>query len=168
MDNTSQSGDILEHELPDKRPELLSVLTILTFLGSGIGLVSSIWAFLKAKKAYETVLNLNERMDGASALARRFMNEGMVEVARKTYENRLPILVFGLAGLVCCTYGAIQMRKLKKTGFYVWTVGELLPVVSTILFIGGKALGTMSMFLEMLLPAVFILLYASQRKYMVN
>jgi hypothetical protein len=168
MKKEEQPGDLLEKENPAKLPELLNVLTILTFLGCGFGLITTVWSFAAAKSAYETVQHMNESMGGASALARKLTNVEMAEVAQKSFENRLPILLFGLAGLACCTWGAIQMRKLRKAGFYFWTVGELLPVLSTIFFIGGRALNVIPMFLTLLLPTVFFLLYATQRKYMVN
>ena len=42
----------------------------------------------------------------------------MLEVTRKMYENRIPIMVISLVGAALCLYGALEMRKLEKAGLF--------------------------------------------------
>ena len=57
------------------------------------------------------------------------------------------------------------MRKLQKNGYYMWLIGELLPIVGTLIFIGiGFFTGTTGFFL--IFPLLFIILYTTQLKHL--
>jgi hypothetical protein len=76
-----------------------------------------------------------------------------------------------IVGIVClglCFYGALQMRKLKKTGFYIYTVGELLPIIVNIILLGfGIAFnGVIPIILGLAIPILFVVLYAMQLKHL--
>ena len=144
----------------------LNVLTILTFIGSGIGLLSSLWSFTSAEKSYKTLVENQDKMAEAPAWAKGMMGPGMLDVLRKSMENKLPILLLGLVAVALCLYGALEMRKLKKQGFILWLVGEILPIVTALIFIGTGVFNGFGL-IALLIPAVFIILYMVQRKYLV-
>jgi hypothetical protein len=150
---------------PRKIPEMLNVLTILTFIGSGIGIISSFWGFARAKATLDQMVELQGKMDQMPDTLKRLMGSDPVEMARKGYEARLPILLLGLIGCVLCIYGAIQMRQLKKTGFTFYLIGELLPVITTLIFLGAAAAGGFAI-IGYLIYIIFIVLYATQLKYL--
>ncbi len=144
----------------------LNVLTILTFVGSGILLISSIWTFMSAEKSYESIVKAQENMASAPAWVKGMMGPEMVEMAKKTMENKIPILLLNLVGVALCAYGAMEMRKLKKQGFILWLAGEVVPIIASFLFVGiGVFKGFSSIIL--LFPIIFIILYAVQRKNLV-
>ena len=94
---------------------------------------------------------------------------GISEMAKKQYENRVMILVLGLVGVALCFYGALQMRNLKKQGFLIYVVGELMPIISFAIFVGfGNLLAGIGMIFTLLIAAVFIILYATQLKALVK
>ena len=97
--------------------------------------------------------------------AKKLMGPEMVEAARKTAENRVPVLLLGLLGCILCIYGAMQMRQFKKSGFTIYIVGELLPAVGAIIFVGFVSLGGFGI-IGYLFYAIFIILYATQLKYL--
>jgi hypothetical protein len=68
--------------------------------------------------------------------------------------------------MLLCLYGAMEMRKLKKQGFIFWLVGELLPIATTIFFIGAAAFNGFGL-LNLLFPVIFIILYFIYRKDLV-
>jgi hypothetical protein len=35
-------------------------------------------------------------------------------------QNKLPVLILGLTGVVLCLAGALQMSKLRMQGYYLW------------------------------------------------
>ncbi len=127
---------------PKKIPEMINVLTILTFIGSGLGIIGSIWTFAKARASYDAISSMN--LDQLPDVAKRMMGSDPVETARKAFENRIPILLLGLIGCGLCIYGAIQMRQIKKTGFTLYTIGELLPIIANIILLGSGATGPFS------------------------
>jgi hypothetical protein len=153
----------------EEKPTLssgLNVLTILTFVGSGLALVSAFWTYFTVEKSYQAILKAQENMENAPAFLKGLMGPEMVENARKSVENKLPILVLTVVGAALCIYGALEMRKLKKQGFILWLAGELLPIVASVIFLGFALFkGFAALF--MLIPIAFIILYAVQRKNLV-
>jgi hypothetical protein len=107
------------------------------------------------------------KYDQMPSILKKMMSPEALEVARKTYENRVPITLIGLISLVLCLVGAIQMRSLKKQGYYLYLIGELLPFVGSLIFVGVAALSGFAL-IAVVFALVFILLYTGQRKHLVN
>ncbi len=94
---------------------------------------------------------------------------GSLEMAKKQYDNRLIILILGLVGVGLCFYGAMQMRNLKKQGYLFYVVGELIPIISSVALVGfGNLFAGIGVIFTTLIAAVFIILYTTQRKALVN
>jgi hypothetical protein len=152
-------------EEPRKLPDMLNVLTILTFIGCGLGALFSIYGYLNARSGYERLVEAQGQLDNAPAFLRSFMGPEAVEMARKSYENRLPILILSLVSYALCTYGALQMREFKKSGFGIYTIGELLPLAFGLIFFGTRSFMGFGL-ISIIFTALFIILYATQLKYL--
>jgi hypothetical protein len=159
------SGQSVVQEEPRKLPDMLNVLTILTLIACGLGGLWCIYGYFTARSGYEKLVQLQGSVDSMPDYARRFITPDAIEMARKAYENRLPIFILSLISYVLCAYGAIQMREYKKSGFALYLVGELLPLVATIIFLSAGAFLGFGLF-GLVIPAVFIILYATQLKYL--
>ena len=153
-------------EEPGKIPQTISVLSILTFIGSGMVILFQLYYFVAAKRIYDTSMASIEKLDQAPAWAKNMQGPDPVGVIQRTYDNRLPITLLTLVAAVLCIIGAVQMRKLKKTGFYIYLIGELLPILTTVIFIGTAAMGGIGFYFGLLIYAVFIILYATQLKHL--
>lgn len=149
-------------------PSTLNVLTILTFIGSGLSILFSvIYPFLmKFLKGF---------MDKAATSGQELTAKQLedMEKGRKAMElaeaNMIPIVIVGLIGAVLCIVGAVMMRKLKKDGLWIYTAGELLPVIVSFLLMGTQQFtGVMSIILSAVIPLVFVGLYFSQKKELVK
>ena len=147
-----------------KLPGSINVLTILTFVGVGIGLLSAMSNFFMAETNYANTEKMITNDDAPSILKGMFTPE-MLEMQRLMMENKVALLVITLVSLGLCLYGALQMRKLLKQGFYIWLMGEVLPIVATALFISSAAFKGWGL-IGLAVPVVFIILYATQLKYM--
>jgi hypothetical protein len=165
-ENTPTTDSLDWTEKEKKLPDMLNVLTILTFIGCGIGLISSIWGYVGAQKGYDTALDLQSKMDNMPDYAKRMMGPDPVGMARKTLENRMPILLLSLVAIALCLYGAMQMRKRKKSGFSLYLIGEILPIITTFIFLGVGLLSGFTLAIALLFPIVFIILYATQLKHL--
>jgi len=168
MTDMNQNFD-MPSDIKPSVPTGINVLTILTFIGCGLGFIGVAWQFFGAK----TNLNRMEEMinsgkyDSMPPLLKKMMSPEALEVARKTYENRVPITLISLIGVILCLVGAIQMRALKKQGYYLYLIGELLPFIGSLIFVGVAALSGFAI-IAVVFALVFILLYTAQRKYLVN
>ena len=152
-------------ELSVKPSSRLNVLTILTIIGSIMSLFSSIWGYFGADKNYEQIEKTMNSADynNSPAFVKSMINQHTMELAQKLLENKIPLLIVGVIGSILCLYGAFAMRKLKKEGFMLWLIGELLPLMATLLFIGFGAFSGFSL-LGLAFPVLFIVLYATCRK----
>ena len=153
-------------EEPRKLPSTLNVATILTFIGCVYIGCSQIFSFFNAQKSYDRMVAAQDKLDSMPGFMKKFMGPEMVEVTRLAMENKVPILLLSLVGVGLCVYGAIAMRQLKKLGFYVYVIGELLPVVTAYLFAGLSLLGVWGFASAIFFALVFIIIYATQLKYM--
>ncbi|MBK8610909.1 MAG: hypothetical protein IPL84_13455 [Chitinophagaceae bacterium] len=171
-EKVEQAKDVLNLEQKDmkKLPQMLNVLTILTYIGCALGAISAIWNYMSAStayKAYEALGAMDNLKTENKALDS--MLSGATDMVRKAYENRMMIMILALVGIALCFYGAMQMRNLKKQGFLIYVVGEILPIISFAVFIGfGGLFGGVAMIFTTLIAVVFIIMYATQRKALVN
>jgi tryptophan-rich sensory protein len=102
-------------------------------------------------------------------IAKKMMGdpEQYLMMITKSFENRIPILVITLVAAALCIYGAMQMRQLKKQGFLIYVVGEILPIISTALFIGVFMFTGINMIIAMAIALLFIIMYAVNRKHLI-
>jgi hypothetical protein len=152
---------------PKALPGSLNALTILTFIGCALGLIFQLFGFVGAQKQYdqtEELLN-SGKLDDAPGFMKGMINADSLEILRKTADNRLPLLIIGLVGLGLCFYGALQMRKLSKQGFYIWLMGEIIPSIGAVIFVGAGMFAGFGL-LGIAIPVIFIILYATQLKYL--
>lgn len=170
QNTTVDSLSMNEFDKP-KLPTGLNVLTILTFIGSGLQLLGVVFGFTGAKKNFEEKDKMLEQMNSGNmpGWAKSFMPDPAKydELMTNAYENRIPIMLLGLIAVSLCVYGAIQMRKLKKQGFPIYVVGQLLPFISSALFMGTAALSGVAFMVGVGITVLFILLYLVQRKHLI-
>ena len=169
----TMSRDTLEmHDL--ERPRLtstLNVLTILTFIGCAIQLLMSIWSFITAEETYKNKDKMIEQMNSGDMpdAVRNMVGDPAKFDALITasYENRLPIFLLGIISVALCFWGALQMRKLKKQGYLIYVIGELMPFLTMGIFIGTIGYSGVGFYISAAIAVLFILLYTSQRKHLV-
>ncbi len=154
-----------------KVPSGINVLSILTFIGCAIALIFSVIGFFSAKTSYDKKDETMEKMYSADAPA--FVKamlpskENFDVMTTKSFENRVPILLLSMVSLGLCFVGALQMRKRKKQGFLLYVIGQLLPFVTSAIFIGLFALTGMWFYILTFFTLLFLLLYTMQRKHLV-
>jgi hypothetical protein len=149
-----------------KIPSSLNTLTILTFIGCAIGMIFTL--------ASPFIMNFSKQMlDKANAmdnlsdkqLADMQKAKTAIEIAQ---QNIVPIMIISIIGIALCFTGATWMRKLKKDGYWLYVAGELLPLIGGFIFMGKYQFIDWKSYLNILLPLVFVMLYAMQLKYLVK
>lgn len=167
----TSAGLHVDESIKPKLPTGLNVLTILTFVWCAVQLLSSLWGFISAKKSYDGIEKLSEQLNSENmpGWVKSMMGDPdtMIKMITKSYENRIPIVLLSVVAVALCFYGALQMRKLKKQGFLLYTIGELLPFLTQFLFIGAFAFAGFMMYFFIALALLFILLYSMQRKHLI-
>lgn len=145
-----------------KRPTFLTVLCILTFVGSGLGIISGIMGFFifTPEQTY-AILEGNAARMGAEIPQFAEYSKWM------TYNNAVSLLS-AVLGLI----GGLMMFKLKKTGFVVYLFSWVASVgISAASFKYTSDSVTAELFpiviaISVLLMAAFVIMYAVNLKHM--
>jgi hypothetical protein len=166
MENPNQTSDLLAQHRPKSLPTMLNVLTILTFIGCGLGFLSSGYSFISSNSGQiEKMQEQREQMGEQTGFMKTFFDDSF-DMAQVAFEHKTLLLVVGLGGIVLCLIGAIQMRKLKRSGFFMYIIGELAPVF----VIGGllTSITNINFLFSAFFAFLFVVLYATQLKHLVN
>ncbi len=131
-----------------QRPGLLTVICILTFVGSGMNVISSLVIFFFFD-AFKIV---------AASLVKSFNIPEMEMLIEG------PSIFFAASALIYAgaITGALLMWQLRKLGFHIYTVSQILLVIAPMYFFKLPGPGVM----DILLAGVFILLYSMNLKSM--
>jgi hypothetical protein len=169
------STHVLEESVP-KLTKTLNVLTILTFIGCGLSYIACIYGWLTSANydtQHEKLMEASDKV-GDSGFARTMIDKSleMIESNKdyinKAYEYRHILGIATLVFITFCLVGAIRMRKLRKSGFPIYTIGELGPLAMTLILLGANFSQTWAMILTYIVPIIFVILYATQRKHLVR
>jgi hypothetical protein len=135
-------------ESREKRPNLLTILCILTFIYSGLGAVSNLMVFIF----------FDASMKFAAELVKAFKLPGM-----DLFLNARPVYFAATASInALAVAGAVMMWQLKKLGFHIYTVSQILVILAPMYFFRFPGPD----FFSILLSAVFVLLYSTNLKKM--
>lgn len=155
-----------------KRPTFLTVLCILTFIGSGWGVLSQLFSLLFTNlvdmsaqtEQFNAVMDNMESEAGTSFLS-GILNSSQ-EVMQATMMHAKSIAVISLVLSLLSLCGAILMFSLRRIGFYIYVVAQLLLLFVVPYFAGFSMIVVMGMLFSALFTVVFIILYALNLKAM--
>lgn len=156
-----------------KRPTFLTVLCILTFIGSGWGILSELFSLITAGMVNQSVQmeQYTQAMDqlADSGVSSSFISgllSSSQEVIQASMMYRTQIAVCGLILSVISLIGALLMFRLKRIGFYFYTAAQVLMLGITPIFIGFSLITITSLIFSAIFALLFIILYAVNLKYM--
>lgn len=144
-----------------QRPGFLKVLCILSFIGTGIGLIWGIMNYF----TYKAAASLSEGIMEGAGDAREAMDAAMGAMGIDMGAMATSTLIVALLNIVIF-FGVLQMWKMKKTGFYIYTAGQVISIIVPFAMVGGGALGGMMLFMGAIFPIAFIIMYGLNLKHM--
>ncbi|NOU59383.1 hypothetical protein [Marinifilum caeruleilacunae] len=152
---------------PKQRPGLLTVLCILTFIGSGFGVLNNIMGMIMSPiknfldpEIFEMAL---EEVDEEPI--RSFMEQA-IEIGQKALENIFEISLAQFLLYAASLTGAILMFQMKKAGFYIYTIAQVLLLFVPAIFVGFNLFVNMGILFSSIFTILFIALYAVNLKKM--
>jgi len=135
-------------ETKEKRPTMLTVLCILTFIGSGLNTFSNFMVFL----FFDTSMKF------AAELVKSFKISGM-----DLFLDAKPVY-FAVTAVInaIAVAGAIKMWQMQKLGFHIYTISQILVIICPMYFFHFPSPD----FFSILLSGIFVLLYSPYLKKM--
>jgi hypothetical protein len=156
MDNSES----INNELP-QRPKFLTRLCILSFIGNISYFLWTIWGYYSITKSEDFIKNITTSKKETHGIVSE-----MELSLLNAYEHAVPNLIIGLFCACICFYGVLLIWKLKRKGFYIYAIGELIPPIAAF-FIGGDSLiGKTGSALLLLLAVIWIVMYAINFKHL--
>jgi hypothetical protein len=135
-------------ETNPKRPVLLTILCILTFVGSGLNLVSS-FLISVFYNTFQTV---------AGDISKAFDLPAMDMILNA----KPPFFLVSSFLYALSTFGAFEMWKLRKRGFHLYAVSQILLVMMPMYFFKLS----LPSFPDIIFSGIFIILYSANLKHM--
>lgn len=156
-----------------KRPTFLTVLCILSFIGSAWGLIDGITDLMSngnAEALSEATQRIDEAKaqmgdDAASGFAGNMMDAAM-DVAQKAVEHAKEI---GLSKIVLAlieALGVLLMWNLRKPGFLLYVLSIIGGLAVPLIFLGTNLLSLLSVGFMGVIGIVFVILYGLNLKHM--
>ena len=131
-----------------KRPVLLSILCILTFIGSGMNLISNLFIFF-FYSSFKTV---------APDIIKTFKIPGMDTIlSAQPFFFLVSAAIYGIS-----LGGAYYMWNLQKRGFHLYTVAQILLILALMYFLKLPRPSVA----DLIISGSFIILYSTNLKYM--
>ena len=136
----------IDENIKPERPALITVLLILTFIGSGM----SAFSFLFVSMSYDEVMRIIEDVYSD------FPGVEVILSAKKSY------FTIGFVLYTISLVGAIMMWKMRKTGFHFYTASQIFLLILPLTTIPNYQFSI----LPLLVTAAFIFAYSTNLKQM--
>lgn len=159
---------------PVGRPTFLTVLCILTFIGSGWGVIGSAIQYASAGVQAQSLSITKDKM--SKDIAKKDPDDKGAQFAEKmissvsgsfTEKNIKNVAIASILGSLLCLGGAFLMWGLKKTGFYLYVAGILIGIIAPFVIFGtGNLMAVISSVGAGFIGIVFIILYGVNLKHM--
>lgn len=151
--------EITNNQKQVQRPRLLTVLAVLSFIGSGLTFFSNIMTVF----LYDTITNVN--VSELTAVYSELFDELVLEnsLAMISEAGRLFFVVGALAS-AGSLYGVYKMWNLQKEGLHYYAISQLVTLILPLIFVSPQ----MPVLSSLLLTTLFVLLYFRSFKMMEN
>ena len=170
---------------PTQRPTFLTVLCILTFIGSGWAILSSAWSYSTASKFTKDMTAFKHDNRDSVLLKDSVSLNDTAHVNKKgrhssefglqmrsafskmlTEDNIRKGAIGGIIAAFFTLIGAILMWRLKRIGFYIYIVGVVIAGIIPFYLYGSNFLAVGISSFGSFFGLIFIALYALNLKSM--
>ena len=154
-----------------QRPTFLLVLCILTFIGSGWGILSSLVSVFTAgfmdgnmqMEQFSTTMGSLEGAGGFADVFSNFMSSSM-EMIQATILHAREIAIMQVVLYVVSLLGAVLIFQLRRIGFYLYAAAQILLLFILPYFAGFAPMVLAGMFFGAFWALSFIVLYGLNLK----
>lgn len=149
------------------RPMFLTILCVLTFIGSIAGVVIHTMGYIKAEQEVADIASGKSK----TQLRNLFMSgntrsDESIKISNLNVENYQKYSIGCIVSYILSLVGTVLIFKLKRTGFYSFTLGAFFNLITHFLLFGDN-FGAMGLsIIAALTGFVFVILFGMNLKYM--
>jgi hypothetical protein len=171
-------------EQPKRRTTFITVLCILTFVGSGFSLLTNIYGYFTAKQSAEQMQLVQKMAQNDSAFApqkgksstqdslkekqsKEFTKKIFSSISTSFTEDNLKKNALGaILAAILCIGGAILMFQINKKGYLLYVAGTLVGIAIPLMLYGSNFMGILGSVVSGFFGLVFCILYGVNLKDM--
>jgi hypothetical protein len=156
------------------RPVFLKVLCMLTFIGSGYGIVNSAITWFNANSIHKIMVekkqeilddvNRKKQKDKESVNFAKMIMTDVYNIT--TPENLRRSAMSNAVSAIICLLGAILMWNLKRAGFYLYTLGTIIGIFLPFYLLGSNLIINLQAGFLSFIGILFVIFYAMNLKSM--
>lgn len=159
---------------PVKRPTFLTIVCILTFIGSGWGVLSNLFSLFTAgimdsmvqTEQYTSLVNGIEEGERPAFFASYISSS--IATLQATFLHAREIAITNLVLNVISLLGAMLMFQLRRFGFYLYAAAQILLLFVLPYFAGFNFYVMTMMLFSGIFSLLFLVFYTVNLKYMVK
>lgn len=155
------------NSIAKSRPMFLTILCVITFIGSLAGIIININGYVKAPEEVEMISSGKSKTQLRNLFINSQVNSSEpVSIGNLNIANYQKYSIGCIVSYILCLVGAVLMFRLKRTGFYSFTLGTFFNLITHFLLFGDN-FGAMGLsILAALSGFVFVILFATNLKWM--
>jgi hypothetical protein len=156
------------------RPTFLTVLCILTFIGSGWGIINSMNGYMSADSA--AAIGTQALDSARNEIVKQGENTPGAQVAEKVISGASQMLdpvkmkknaMYGVLANILTLAGGFLMFQLRKPGYWLYLLGTAISVITPLMIFGATNLLSIGMTAVLgFVGVVFAAMYATNLKHM--
>jgi len=150
------------------RPIFLTILCAVTFIGSVAGIIIHTMGYFNSADKVELIKSGESKTQLKNIFASGKLSNAdeVIKVGNVNIENYEKFSIGCIASYILCLVGSVLIFKLKRTGFYSFTLGTFFNLIAHFLLFGDN-FGVMDISILVALGGlVFVILYGMNLKYM--
>jgi hypothetical protein len=149
----------------DPRPAFLTVLCILTFIGSGWSILSSAWTYSIAPETAHIVSTIPKPQEGSASqgeqAGHKFEKRFKSTVTTMFTERNLRLTaIVTIISSIFTLLGAILMWRLNRKGYYLYILGIIFLIAGPLMIYGSNFLAVGMSSFSGFFGLLFIALYS--------
>ncbi|MEJ6776071.1 MAG: hypothetical protein QNK85_01950 [Crocinitomicaceae bacterium] len=165
--------ELNEEEFRGSRPGLLTVLCVLSFISTGLGIISALFNFVAGPQSDEKLLDAKVALTKSTSELKDLGMDLFVEIMEKIQrmteqvnENFYLASIVNLIAVAIGLFGAIKMWQGVKIGFHLYIGYCLLTIAGLYIYVSPENIPTVVVVLNLIVSAIFIFLYSRNLKWM--
>lgn len=155
------------NEANSLRPLFLTVLCAIVFIGSIVGIIFNTRSYINAETEVQNISS------GKSKTQLRHIFSGSdvssaepIRISNLNIANYKKFTIGCIVSYILCLVGTVLMYRLKRTGFYSFTLGTFFNLITHFLLFGDN-FGSMGIsILAALSGFIFVILFSFNLKWM--
>jgi hypothetical protein len=153
-----------------KAPRFLTILCLLSLVGGIMSIKSAVTSLFYSDGINEDEIAFNLNMEGNEQMPSYIQKtmDSVVDFWLMKQEYSVPLQSSTILLSLLSLFGVFLMYRLNSKGFIYYAIANLLLIIIPFFYFFNNFIGQLFIAAQFFISALFILLYATQLKYMVK